>query len=104
MDSELENSKENKEKHSMWQSQEARKHGNGAGRGVMKRTGTNKAHFSIVRHQERVVYTFFSQSLSTKRYQNADNFPQTDRKRSSSLSCGFLILDSMVKNSMSGHP
>lgn len=56
MDSELENSRENKEKHSMWQSQEARKHGNGAGRGVMKRTGTNKAHFSIVRHQERVVY------------------------------------------------
>lgn len=56
MDSELENSRENKEKHSMWQSREARKHGNGAGRGVKKRTGTNKAHFSIVRHQERVVY------------------------------------------------
>lgn len=56
MNSELENSKENKEKHSMWQSQEARKHGNTAGRGVVKRTGTNKAHFSIVRHQEYVVY------------------------------------------------
>lgn len=55
MDSELENSKDNKEKHSMWQSQEARKHGNSAGRGVMKRTGTNKADFSIVRHQKHVV-------------------------------------------------
>lgn len=54
MDSELETSKEIREKHSMWQSQEARKH-NDAG-GVRKRTGTIKAHFSTVRPQQHVVY------------------------------------------------
>lgn len=80
------------------------RHSNSAGGGARKRAGTNKAHFSILRHQEHVVYSFFPQSLSTKHCQIADNCPQTKRKRSSSLSCGFLFLDSLVKNNMSGQP
>lgn len=35
------------------------RHRNSAGREARKRAGTNKAHFSILRHQEHVVYSFF---------------------------------------------
>lgn len=67
--------------------------------------GLAKLWYSTMALEKMWCATLFSppvsqhQTLSNRRY-----FSPNQQKRSSSLSCGFLFPDSLVKNSMSGHP